>query len=333
MKLKTLTLISSVMLLVGCQTMQNLAAGDGSLNSADRQAAVAMADLTVMRCTKVVTRGVETVSTGRVISKNPAVVTRLWKGGEWYRAESRTEGVTDYVYLNENTQAFICGEKKWNTFPESRLVAFIDVLNPRASARGAMPNTSNERTREVFTGSNEITARDLNKLIDFFGGTSACNVQVMLKNLDDALLIRLIGSEIIKSGMPSTQNFLQKNFYQHALQGNSIPNAGDKATLQETILGGGCVTSTFDFDSKVLKEYWAEDVRVRNQLRSELLQDRVTYRQIMSRITEAQKMSPQIESELAAAMQRNPELATKLLEKMGSVMEFMGPFLKKYGLS
>lgn len=313
--------------------MQNLAAGDGNLSSADRQAAVAMADLTVMRCTKVVTRGVETVSTGKIISKNAATITRLWKGGEWYRAESRAEGITDYVYLNENTQAFICGEKKWNTYPESRLVAFIDVLNPRSSARGVMQNSSIERPREVFTGSNEITKRDFKKLIDFFGGSSSCNVQVMLGNLDEALLIRLIGEDIIKSGIPRTENFLQKNFYQHALQGNSIPNAGDKATLQKTILGGACVTSSFDFDSKILREYWAQDVRVRSQLRVELLQDRVTYRQIMTRITEAQKMSPQIESELAAAMQKNPELATELLEKMGSITDFMGVLLKKYGLS
>ena len=117
----------------GCVTMTNLAAPDSTLNESDREAAVTMANWTTERCTKSYTRGTDT-SSSKIITKAPATITRLWRGGDWYRAESRTEGIVDYVYLNKKTLSFICGSKQWDTFPESRVTGFIDVLNPKTSA-------------------------------------------------------------------------------------------------------------------------------------------------------------------------------------------------------
>lgn len=119
--------------LAGCVTMTNLASTDSALNASDREAAITMANWTTERCIKSYTRGTDT-SSSKIITKAPATITRLWRGGDWYRAESRTEGIVDYVYLNKTTMSFICGSKQWDTFPESRVTAFIDVLNAKSSA-------------------------------------------------------------------------------------------------------------------------------------------------------------------------------------------------------
>lgn len=123
----------TVFILTGCVTMTNLASPDSVLNDADREAAVTMANWTVERCVKGYTRGIES-SSSRIQTREPATITRLWRGGDWYRAESRTEGIVDYVYLNKTTLSFICGSKRWDTFPEARVTAFVDVTNPKSSA-------------------------------------------------------------------------------------------------------------------------------------------------------------------------------------------------------
>ena len=135
--LTTLLLITS---LAGCVTMRDLAQGEGSLSDRDRNAAIQSSILTVERCTKVRWIGTpeNTISKNKVVAAKRSVITRLFRGEDgWYRAESRTEGITDYVYFNDQDQSFVCGENQWRKLPEATKIFFEDVENPAKRAKGS----------------------------------------------------------------------------------------------------------------------------------------------------------------------------------------------------
>ncbi len=140
MQTRTFTTILLITILTGCVTMRDLAQGEGNLSDRDRNAAIQSSILTVERCTKVRWVGSpdNTISKNKAVLAKRSVITRLFSGENgWYRAESRTEGVTDYVYFNDEDQSFVCGENQWRKLPEATKIFFDDVENPVKRAKGS----------------------------------------------------------------------------------------------------------------------------------------------------------------------------------------------------
>ena len=125
-------LLITALALGGCVTLRDLSReGGANLGVKDRNAAIQASLLTIQRCAKIVTIGSNKTSESRAISARRAVITRLFRGEDgWYRAESRFEGVTDYVYYNDRDLSFVCGEIQWRKTREFRKIYFENVESP-----------------------------------------------------------------------------------------------------------------------------------------------------------------------------------------------------------
>jgi hypothetical protein len=114
--------------LSGCLALIDLAGQSSPLMSNEIGIAKKMALLTVQRCQKSQSINSQNSINTKIIQLRPAIITRLWSGDGWYRAESRAEGIVDYVYLNESSGQFICGSKNWDNTTQARLVSFVDLV-------------------------------------------------------------------------------------------------------------------------------------------------------------------------------------------------------------
>lgn len=45
----------------------------------------------------------------------------------WYKVYFMSQGIWDYAYYNPSSFKFVCGEKQWNQFAESRKIEFQEV--------------------------------------------------------------------------------------------------------------------------------------------------------------------------------------------------------------
>ena len=105
--------------------------GGANLGVKDRNAAIQASLLTIQRCAKIQMHGSMRISETRPVSARRAVITRLFRGEDgWYRAESRVEGITDYVYYNDRDLSFVCGEIQWRKTREFRKIYFENVESP-----------------------------------------------------------------------------------------------------------------------------------------------------------------------------------------------------------
>jgi len=184
----------------------------------------------------------------------------------------------------------------------------------------------------VSSNDNAISRNDFKKLVDSFTSTNGCNFQAKMRGIDESLIIRLIGYEFIKDGVPKTSTSNQSRFYELALQTNSIPTSEDKLNLLKVLFDDSCLKPDFAYDSKLIRDFWAQDVRVRAALKTEIIRDQVTYKEISERLSGSQAMSDALQKELKAVIDKNPDLAENLFKSMMPIMSFVEELQKKYGV-
>lgn len=119
--------LASVLLLTACVT--NPSVPTDSLTTYDRGVIQAIQELTKTRCTRHTydrSSGRKTSGDNKLYSE--VVIKKLFRGEKgWYKAEALADGVWDDVYLNSQTNAFVCGKKSWDKMVGSELIRFADA--------------------------------------------------------------------------------------------------------------------------------------------------------------------------------------------------------------
>ena len=184
----------------------------------------------------------------------------------------------------------------------------------------------------VSSNGNEISRNDFKKIVDSFTGANGCNFQAKMRGINESLIIRLIGYNFIKDGVPKTSTSNQSRFYELALQTNSIPSSEDKSILLKVLFDDSCLKPDFGYDSKLIRDFWAQDVRFRAALKTEIIRDQVTYKEISERLSSSQAMSDLLQKEFKAVIDKNPDLAENFFKSMMPIMSFVEELQKKYGV-
>ena len=115
----------------------------------------------------------------------------------------------------------------------------------------SLPGTNNQYSSSTFNvvptfnTINTITKNDFDKLIKTFSGTTGCDFNASMRSLNDELIIKLLGYEFIKDGIPKTTSSAQNKFYELALQTNSIASNEDKNTILRVLFNDSCVITDF----------------------------------------------------------------------------------------
>lgn len=117
----------TALLLTACVT--NPSVPTNNLTTYDRGVIQAIQELTKTRCY----RYTYDRTTGQKLSGNnklhsEVVIKRLFRGEKgWYKAEALADGVWGDVYLNSQTNAFVCGKQAWGKMVGSELIRFVDA--------------------------------------------------------------------------------------------------------------------------------------------------------------------------------------------------------------
>jgi hypothetical protein len=120
-------IVSLSIFLSGCLATTNLLV-DGGLDLDDLAMANEMAERTRDSCTRYSERQDGSNRSGDIKMKSlPEVKAFFRSDNGWYKAETLNEGVWDSVFLRRTTQQFVCGQKNWDSYPESLGIQFKRV--------------------------------------------------------------------------------------------------------------------------------------------------------------------------------------------------------------
>lgn len=120
--------VSMSVFLTGCLASVDLTREDSPLRSSERAVAVKIAKIAASQCVTYTYNS----STGERMSGNTAVynpvsVKRLFLSDRgWYKAEIVADGVWDSAFLQENSDRFICGQKNWDSYSDTKEIKFFE---------------------------------------------------------------------------------------------------------------------------------------------------------------------------------------------------------------
>jgi len=177
----------------------------------------------------------------------------------------------------------------------------------------------------------ELGRTDLARLVEKLSSANACTIESVLDKLDDELFIKLIGNVLTAEGVPKTTSSRQSKFYYLALQSNDIPSQKDKDTLLKTLFQENCFTPDFQFDHPLLRQAEVEGVRIRQAVRRELLENKITYGDLAQKLGGLSN-SQELTALLEASFEKNPDLFNKILLSSSRFSTYIEAIGRKYNV-
>jgi hypothetical protein len=130
---------------------------------------------------------------------------------------------------------------------------------------------------------------DVELLVSLIEGRGACDLSSSLVKVDDELLIRIIGSDVIKNGVPRATTPKQAEFFRLALESKTIPRGKDKEALINNLSmsdGKACQSAFFSFNNPKIRESLVRAYSRGIQTADDVRADKLTYEQIGQRMSQ-----------------------------------------------
>jgi hypothetical protein len=126
-------LLSACLYLTGCLASVNLANSSSSLPASERRIASEIADKVLTHCVIVEHYGDNQPISERNIIQSAEIKRFYTSPTDWYKVVFTTQGVWGEGFYNDRTKMFICGERSWLTYSNSREIFFTEFgLTPKS---------------------------------------------------------------------------------------------------------------------------------------------------------------------------------------------------------
>lgn len=119
-------LLSACLYLTGCLASVNLANSSSSLPASERRIASEIADKVPNNCVIVQHYGDNQPISEQKVNQRAEIKRFYTSPTDWYKAVFTTQGVWGEGFYNDKTKMFICGERSWLTYSNSREIVFTE---------------------------------------------------------------------------------------------------------------------------------------------------------------------------------------------------------------
>lgn len=175
---------------------------------------------------------------------------------------------------------------------------------------------------------------DIETLIVMMEGGGACDLGSMMDKMDDEVLVRVLGPQILKKGIPKTTTPMQAEFYRLALESKMTPKGRDKEALINAQLNNNnpeCHAALFSFNNSELRAMMASNIVQGMKNAEDIRADRVTYEQL---VRFSQKYDEnKLPLSIMRTLQGNPDYKLRILMTMEPLMRRIQNIFTRYDVS
>jgi hypothetical protein len=172
-------------IVAGCVT--NPSVPTNSLSANDRNVVQRIQELVKTRCIRYTyDRTTGERKSGNMKIHGEVVIKKLFRGEKgWFKAEALSDGVWGDVYLNTQSNAFVCGSKTWEKTVGSEFIKFVDATQtPETFFQQDSPQQRsealNETTRKLVVNWKSVATSLFDGQVRIRGGDKNGTVSVSL---------------------------------------------------------------------------------------------------------------------------------------------------------
>lgn len=155
-----------------------------------------------------------------------------------------------------------------------------------------------------------------------------------MDKMDDEVLVRVLGPQILKKGIPKTTTPMQAEFYRLALESKMTPKGRDKEALINAQLNNNnpeCHAALFSFNNSELRAMMASNIVQGMKNAEDIRADRVTYEQL---VRFSQKYDEnKLPLSIMRTLQGNPDYKLRILMTMEPLMRRIQNIFTRYDVS
>ncbi len=158
--MKYIPSIAVVFILSGCLATPDLAkVNDELISPQEQKIASDISNLVPKRCVS----GRVSNTTGKFLEESamkvtdPAAIKRLYSSNQgWYKAEAVTKGIWDNFYYKPSDGSFVCGQRLWDEYADTKNVQFEEV--GKKQKRLGISENSADPQRSIASSSSPVEA-------------------------------------------------------------------------------------------------------------------------------------------------------------------------------